>query len=78
MSAYIYRLVGSTRELVAEFKSSDDALLCFKSMAYDLEERLVMVAYGRITVTHPRGCCQNGCGEYVLNPVFREDSFHRV
>lgn len=74
MSASIYRISGGARFKVAEFDLPDDALRCFKSMAYDLGERLVMVTYGRVTVTPPKGCHLNGCNEYVINPVFREDS----
>lgn len=73
MSAKIYRIDGHLRLLVATFEHSDDALRCFKSITYNLGERLVMVTRGNITVPPPNGCHQNGIGEYVLNPALRED-----
>jgi len=73
MSATIYRFEGCHRTLVAEFRNSDDALRCFKSMAYNLNERLIMVSDGRSSVSPPSGCRCNGNSEYVLFPTFRTD-----
>lgn len=78
MSAIIYRKQGCRNEVVARFDRADDALLCFKAMAYNLNEKLIMVvARGPITVNQPHGCHLNGVGEYVLDPTFHLDNFHR-
>lgn len=76
MSAFIYRFEGNRKLLIAEFRNSDDAVICFKSIAYNLGERLVMEVAGPVTVTPPHCCHLNGNKQYVLNPVLREDVFY--
>ena len=73
MSASIYRNNVCHSNKVAEFESPEDAVRCFKSMAYDLGDRLIMVVRGEFPETCPENCHVNSLGQYVLFPSLRTD-----